>query len=104
LKLVLAERHDAPVVEMNLVVKAGYAADSLNKLGTASLALDMLDEGTSKRSSLKISAELEALGATLGTGNSLDTSTISLSAISTPLDPALDIYADVIRNPAFPQR
>ncbi|MEK7795656.1 MAG: insulinase family protein [Candidatus Hydrogenedentota bacterium] len=76
LQLVLAERHDAPLVTMDLMINAGFAADSLGTPGLAGLALDLLDEGTTKRSSLDISAELAALGAVLSTSASLDTCTL----------------------------
>ena len=65
--------------------------------------MSMLDEGTAKRSSLQISDELALLGAELGTGSGIDTSNVSLSTLKDKLDPALDIYADVILDPAFPQ-
>ena len=74
LGVVLAERHAIPVVELNLVIDAGFAADQFATPGTASLALAMLDEGTETRSALEISDELLRLGATLGAGSNLDTS------------------------------
>ena len=56
-----------------------------------------------KRTSLQISDELAMLGASLGTGSNLDTSFVSLTTLKDKLDPALDIYADVILNPSFPE-
>jgi zinc protease len=103
LKIVLAERHSIPVVDFLLMLDAGYAADISGIAGTSSLAMAMLDEGTAKRSSLEISEELAQLGAELGTRSGLDTSVVSLSTLKDKLDPALDIYADVILNPAFPE-
>jgi len=103
LKIVLAERHTIPVVNFALVVGAGYSSDKGAGLGTSSLAMSMLDEGTAKRSSLQISDELALLGAEIRTGSGIDTSSVSLSTLKDKLDPALDIYADVILNPAFPQ-
>jgi zinc protease len=84
-------------------VDAGYAADQLSRPGTAKLAMAMLDEGTRKRTSLEISESLALLGATLGAGSDLDSSYVSLSALKSKLDPALDIFGDVILNPSFPQ-
>ncbi len=101
LKLILAERHDVPVVGFDLLVDAGYAADHTGVEGTASLAMAMLDEGTESRDALEISLELSALGADLSAGSNLDLSSVSLSALSENLDPSLDIFADVILNPAF---
>lgn len=103
LKILLAERHSIPVVNFALLLDAGYASDKSGILGTSSLAMSMLDEGTAKRSSLQISEELAQLGAELGTGSALDTCGVSLSTLKDKLDPALDIYADVILNPAFPE-
>jgi zinc protease len=103
LKIVLAQRHSIPVVRFRLVLDAGYASDKSGIPGTASLAMSMLDEGTAKRSSLEISDELARLGAVLMTGSDLDTSVVSLAALKDKLDPALEIYADVILNPSFPQ-
>ena len=102
MKVVLAERHAVPLVNVAVSFDGGYAADAVGaKLGTASLTLDMLDEGTTSRSALDIARELESLGAGLGTGSTLDTSTVSLTALSSRLAPALDLLADVIENPAF---
>ncbi len=103
LKVVLAERHDVPVVQMNLFVNAGYAADQAGVPGTASLVAEMLDEGTRRRTSLEISDELDALGARLATGCGPDTIGVSLNTLKRHLDAALDVYADVILRPVFPE-
>ena len=103
LKIVLAERHSIPQVNLTLLMDAGYAADQFATPGTASLTLDMLDEGTRTRTALQISDTLSQLGADLSTGSQLDVSSVSLSTLKETLDPALDIFADVVLNPAFPQ-
>jgi zinc protease len=102
LKLIVAERHAVPVVKVDLVVDAGYAADRWARPGTAKLAGDMLDEGTSSRSALEISEALAGLGAELGVGSTIDATTVSLSALSARLDASLELLADVVRNPSFP--
>ena len=103
LKIVLAERHEIPLVDFGLIVDAGYAADQFAAPGVASLTMDMIDEGTKKRSSLQISEALDKLGANLSTGADLDTSGVSLSALKENLAESLEIFADVIQNPTFPQ-
>ena len=103
LKLILAERHSIPYVEMSLIIDAGYAADQFALPGTASLVMQMLDEGTEKRSSLEISEQLALLGAELQAGSALDFSFVSLGVLKDKLTPALDIYSDLILHPAFPQ-
>jgi zinc protease len=104
LKLIVVERPEIPVVGLRLVLDAGYAADQFARPGTASMAMAMLDEGTKTRSSLQISEELALLGATLSAGSSLDTSSVSLSVLVEKLAPSLEIFADVLLNPVFPQK
>jgi len=103
LKILLAERHTVPVINFALIVDAGYAADKSAIPGASSLTMAMLDEGTAKRSSLQISEELARLGAELRANSGLDTCGVSLSTLKGKLEPSLDIYADVILNPAFPE-
>ncbi len=103
LKVVLAERRSIPQVRFDLLLDAGYAADQFAQPGTASLAMSMLDEGTATRTALEISDRLADLGATLGAASRLDVSSVSLEALRERLDPALELYADVILHPAFRQ-
>jgi zinc protease len=103
LKVILAERNTVPTVNLNLMVDAGFASDLGTNAGTASLAMDVIDEGTKTRNALQISEELALLGATLGSGSNLDMSTVSMSALKSNLDASLAIYADVILNPSFPE-
>lgn len=103
MQVIVAERTSVPLVSFNLLVDAGYAADQFGVPGTASLAMDMLDEGTKKRTALEINEELAMLGANLGTGSNLDMCLVSLSTLKSTMTQALDIYADVILNPSFPE-
>ena len=102
LEVVLMERHTVPLVNMTLAVDAGYAADPDGLAGLASLALDLMDEGTTSRDAFQVVDELDALGASISTASTLDQSLVRLRALSTNLAPSLKIYADVVQNPAFP--
>ena len=104
LKIVLAERHTAPVVNFSLLVESGYAADPADALGTCSFAQRMLEEGTPTRDSLKIGEELESLSAEFSAGANLDYASVDLNALKVNMDKALEIYADLILHPAFPQK
>jgi zinc protease len=63
----------------------------------------VLMDGTRTRNALQISDEQESLGAELGAGSNLDLSFITLSALSAKLDPSLNLFADVVLNPSFPE-
>ncbi|MCW5965509.1 MAG: insulinase family protein [Bryobacterales bacterium] len=103
LKIMLAERHDTPQVLFDLVVNSGHAADSLASPGTAKLAMAMIDEGTAKRDALELTDELALLGAQLSTDSGLDAVSVSLSALKKTLEPSLDLFAEVVLSPTFPE-
>ncbi|HSG91448.1 MAG TPA: pitrilysin family protein [Pseudomonadales bacterium] len=101
IEVVVAERHTIPVVELSMEFDAGYAADAGARLGVASFAMKMLDTGTKRRSALEIAAQAERLGAEISARSNLDASSVSLSALTSELQPSVDLWADLIRNPRF---
>ncbi len=100
-KLILAERHDVPVVQMAMEFPGGFTSDRGRKAGTASFAMGMLDEGAGAYDALGLSNRREQLGAGIAGSASLDVSEVSLSALKENLDPSLALFADVIRRPRF---
>ncbi|HEY6943481.1 insulinase family protein, partial [Dokdonella sp.] len=100
-EVVLAQRHTIPVVQVQLLFDAGYASDQGRKLGTSAFTMAMLDEGTAGLDSLEIARRAERLGAIIGAGSGLDSSSASLNALSSQLEPSLTLFADVVRNAAF---
>ena len=102
LEVLIVEQHEVPVVNMNLVVKTGSAADPQDRAGLSNLTAALIDEGTTTRSSLDISNQLAAIGARLRTDSDVDSSNLNLLTLSKHLDRALEIYSDVVANPAFP--
>ena len=79
LKLILAERHVVPHGGLRRCSSTPATPPTSSRSpGTASLAMDMLDEGTTTRSSARRSAtSSRRLGATLAPGADLDTSYVS---------------------------
>lgn len=102
LEVVLLEHHELPVVDVQLVVRTGAAADAPVVAGRASLTADVLDEGTSTRNALELSDALDFLGATLETAASWDASYASLHVLAPRLAAGLELLADVALNAAFP--
>lgn len=101
LEVLIVEQHELPVVNMNLVLRTGGAADPQDRAGLASLTAALIDEGTKSRSAMDISNQLAAIGARLGTGSDFDSGGLNLLTLSKHLDRALEIYADVVTNPSF---
>lgn len=104
LKIILAERKGVPTISGRLVMNAGFASDVLTKPGLASLAMDMMDEGTKTMDALQISEKMQLLGASIGAGSDLDASYVSFTALKPTLEPTLELFADILLNPAFPQK
>lgn len=105
LRVVLLENHRVPTFTMQMVVISGGLSDPVDYHGLASFTASLLREGTATRKSKDIAEQMDTLGATLtsGAGLSSFTTNISTSGLVENLDPSLDIFADVIRNPSFPQ-
>jgi zinc protease len=103
LKVVLAERKGAGLVNMWMTLDAGFASDESASPGTAKLASALLVDGTPTRNALQINDQTALLGAELDSYGDLDFSYVRLSALKAKLDPSLDLFADVILNPTFPE-
>jgi zinc protease len=101
IEVVLAERHEVPVVTLSMEFPGGFAADQGRRLGTSNFTMNMLDEGAGDLGALELAAAAEALGASIGSGASLDGANVSLSALRDTLEPSLALFADVIRRPRF---
>ena len=104
LNIVLAKRKGVSTVVMRLMLDAGYKTDHLASPGTAALAMNLLDEGTKDLTSLEINEQLQLLGASISTFSNQDNSTVYMNTLKPSLDASIDIFADVVLNPAFPAK
>jgi zinc protease len=104
LNVYLVERNSVPVVNMSLMVNAGYAADQKDLAGLASMVGKMMKEGTATRNSLQISDQADDMGASIYSYSDLDNSYLDLSALKTNFDNSLNLYADILLHPSFPQK
>jgi predicted Zn-dependent peptidase len=101
IQIIYARRAAVPVTRIAVEFNAGIAADPAGRLGTQAMMLNLMEEGTTHLNSVQLAEAQERVGATIGTGASLDRTTVSLVALSTQLGASLDLLADVVRNPAF---
>ncbi|HEU0251585.1 MAG TPA: pitrilysin family protein [Pyrinomonadaceae bacterium] len=105
LEVVLLPANKVPTFNMQLVVLSGGLSDKADYRGLASFTATLLREGTTKRASKDIAEQVDALGATLtaASGFASMTSTVTTSGLVENFDQTLELFADVIRNPTFPQ-
>ena len=102
-KLVLAERNDLPLVQLEIVFNNGYAVESEDELGLVNFTMSMVDEGTKKYNSLEFAEMQESLGSGIGFGSSIDTTYASMSSLKVNLEKTLDLFKEGLLNPIFPQ-
>jgi zinc protease len=103
LEVWLARQAELPIVSMNMVFKSGGTVDPTGKTGLASFTASLLNTGTRNRSAVDIANQLQNIGATLSTGSGWDSANVSMQTLTKNLDKALEIYADVLLNPIFPE-
>jgi len=104
LKVYYLESHELPMLDVRLVFDAGSARDG-EQPGLSSLTNGELFSGTSKRDLETVARELDDVGAEYGAGSLRDMAWLELRSLSRPesLDPALDVFLDVIADPQFPK-
>ncbi len=101
IELVYARRKGSSMTFVSVELDAGGAADPADAPGTQNLLLAMLDQGTTTRTQPVFADALERLGGAIDTGASKDRTSITLSVPTGNLAPAIDLMADMTRNPAL---
>jgi predicted Zn-dependent peptidase len=104
LSVVIARQSKLPLVSINLCVKTACLLDPPQKEGLANLTAELLAEGTEQRTSTEIANEFEFIAAYFGVGVDWNAVNIELNTLTKHLDKAMDIYADVVLNPIFPDK
>ncbi len=102
-RLLVVQNDEVPYVTINLVLRGGSSADPAGQEGIAAMTAQLLTQGTASRTGEQIADATDFLGSSLGAGASADWTTISMGSTLPALDPTLELMADVVMNPAFPQ-
>jgi predicted Zn-dependent peptidase len=92
-----------PATYVTLSFNAGGAADPADRQGLQGMTMGLFQEGTAALTSQQIAEARERLGVTISAGGSADRSSFTLSALSSNLAPSLDLFRQIVREPAFNQ-
>lgn len=103
LEVLTAPHGDLPVVTAALVLETGVAGEPAEKAGVARLTAAALDAGTDRRAADALAGDLERLGVELDTSTNWDATVVSLTMPRERLAAALEILAEIVRQPAFPE-
>ena len=101
--VLLMEQTEVPLVSFSFLVKAGSVSDPVGKEGVAGLTAALLRKGTKTRTADQLSSELDFIGGSLGAGAGLDFTSGSAEFVKKDVDKGLDLLADALLNPTFPE-
>src|SRR5687768_3227101 len=103
LTVVVVEDNRLPLVSYRLPLRVGGAFDPPELPGLTDLLAGLLPEGTQLRTSREIAEETARMGASLSAGANSDYTIEAASALSQLNDRLLDLMADVVLHPSFPE-
>ena len=100
--LYLLEDHELPLFNINGLIKTGDIYEPKDQVGLSSIfASVMRTGGTVSREPDALNEELESMAAAVEVGMSREYGTVNLSTLAEDIEKGLEIFADVLRNPAF---
>jgi zinc protease len=103
LVILVRSNFDSPSVVLSGYVNTGSIFEPDEKMGLADFTASALMRGTRKRTFQKIYDAIESVGASLGFNGGTHTTSFNGRALAEDLPLLLDLLADSLRHPAFPQ-
>lgn len=101
--VVVAPRHQTPLVSAVLMVRAGQESDAPGQSGVAAMTAALLAKGAVRRGrregSDAIARQAEALGSSLDAGAGWRSTTLSMTVSTPRLEAAVSLMADCLRQP-----
>jgi zinc protease len=101
--VLVAERPGIPIVIVRASVEAGASLDPADKGGVANLTALLLTRGSATRPALEVDRAIEFVGGSLEGEGGRDSSEVVLSVLRKDLGLGLDLLADALLRPAFPE-
>lgn len=93
---------DVPKVTISIVVRSGNLNEG-QRTWLADLSGDFFLEGTKSRSAEQIAQEAASMGGQVAVGVGEDQTTISADVLADFAPAMVELLADIVRNPAFPE-
>lgn len=103
LTVLVAERHDLPLVSVNVAFSAGSAADPKGKAGLADITYDTLLEGAGKLDALALDKAFADLGTSPFVSVGPDGAMVGTQVLTRNLDEATRLISDIVLRPQFRQ-
>lgn len=98
----LLEDHELPIIDLSAVIRSGSRWEPPDKIGLASVTGQVTRTGgTTSTTGDKLDDELEAIAASVETFIGQNSGGAQMSVMREDIDKVLEIFADVLMNPAF---
>jgi predicted Zn-dependent peptidase len=103
LTVILAPYGSTPKATVRLVLPTGTVHEGADEVWLGVLTGDLMQEGTTSRSSEKVATEAAAVGGGVSLGVGSDRTTIGGDVLEEFAPDLVRLVADVVRNPALPE-
>src|SRR5712692_8815275 len=103
LRVIVTRQTAIPKVSILLSVLSGYSSDPADQTGLAALTADLVQEGTKTKTSRQIRRDAFGMGGGITAAASQDYTTVSARGLAEFAPRLIDLVADVVLNPTFPE-
>lgn len=102
--LLLAEKHDVPLVGMQAVLRSGTAADPVERSGMASLLAALLQKGAGDRDAAAFAEAAAAVGGAISASADMESITVSADFLSRDAELMIELVADMLMKPLLAEK
>jgi zinc protease len=102
-KIIVKENHRLPLVSLTAAFLGGARLETAHTAGLSEFVARMLTRGTQEKSASEIAGAVEALAGTLEGFSGKNSFGVSAKFLSKDLPQGLDLVADVLLRPTFPE-
>jgi zinc protease len=103
IELVVASSGDLPLVDVAIRIGTGNMADSLDAPGISDAVFALMDKGTDKYDANELAAAKDKIGMEARLSANVENSSFGYRILTTYLQESLDIAAEILENPTFPE-
>jgi zinc protease len=103
LQVITVDLPNRPLVSANLLIRRGASEEPADLAGATIMTARAMSEGTKRYPGVELIEAGERLGATLHVDASWDAFTVSVEVAATRLGAALELLAELVEHPTFPE-
>ena len=100
--LVVATRGNIPLLDVSIQIDTGIIAAPADAPGIPAFVFGLMDKGTNKYDANELAAARDKIGMSGQFGAGTERSSLDYRILRTYLDSSLELAADMLRNPTFP--